>query len=62
MVNEKRIKLDQPVPIMDKFTYQCANCHAMLFASDNYCPCCGENVSNCLGVVILKAETEDKDG
>lgn len=54
MTNDKRIELKDPIPVMDRFTYECAKCGAYLFASDNYCPSCGENVSNCIGVVILR--------
>ena len=57
--NDKRIKLDAPVPVFDSFTYECTNCGAYLFASDNFCPGCGENVSNLIGFVVLK---EEKDG
>ena len=58
MNNEARIKLAEPISVFDKFTYKCAKCGALLFASDNFCPSCGSNVSNCIGVVILKSEPE----
>ena len=54
MANDKCIKLKDPVPCMDSFTYECAKCGGYLFATDNFCPICGENVSGCLGVVILR--------
>lgn len=57
-MEEKRIKLDAPVECNVKFTHMCTNCHTYLHNLDNFCPCCGENVSNCLSVVVLKSDGE----
>ena len=54
MNEEKRIELKEPIPTFDKFTYKCAKCEALLFATDNYCPWCGANVSGLIGVVTLR--------
>ena len=54
MNNAEKIPLGIPVPCFGKFTHECSVCHALVFASDNFCASCGTNLERVIGVAVLK--------
>lgn len=54
MDDAKKILLENPVPCFEKFTHRCSVCHALVFASDNFCASCGINLERVIGVVVLE--------
>lgn len=58
----KRIKLEEPITTDTPFTHACAICSAYLFMTDNYCPSCGEHVSDEVVIGVVKiADMSDDD-